>query len=130
MNRIHLPHSLLKIAEYCGDDVMWALLEHYGGGHVAIPKQLSPDHSLCKTLGPEMAQQLSATFGGEILRIPGALKARLEARNAAIRQDYVDGLTQHELARKYRITERQIGCVCRSVVRLCNSTADLFFNLS
>lgn len=129
MNRIHLPHSLLKIAEYCGDDVMWALLEHYGGGHVAIPKQMHPDHALYQTLGPEMARQLSTTFGGEILRIPGALKARLAARNTAIRQDYADGLTQHELARKYGITERQIGCVCRGNVQPSSLTMDLFSHL-
>lgn len=108
-----LPTSLCRIAEYCGDDTMLLLWEHYGGGHVSIPKQLTPEHHLCQTLGATKAMALSAAFGGEVLGIPRANAARLAARNAAIRTDYANGLTQHQLARRYQLAERQIGSICR-----------------
>lgn len=125
-----LPSSLARIADYCGDEIMWLLWEHYGGGHVVVPKHPAPEHHLCQSIGHPQALKLSASFGGEMLRIPCAHNARLAARNELIRHDYSNGMTQHQLARRYHLTERQIGHICRPHREPEQITLDLFVSMS
>lgn len=119
-----LPPSLARLAEYCGDETMWLVWEHYGGGHVRVPKTLPPEHHLVQTLGLARASALCATYGGEMLLIPSAHAARLAVRNAAIRASWASGDTQHALARRFGLTERQIVSICGQ--RPPPSTQDLF----
>lgn len=110
-----LPESLHTIAVACGDEVMWAVWERYGGGRLHIPRKLDPGHPLAQSLGCEIAQRLSAEFGGEFLTIPRALVARRAVRNALIRAGRTQGCNNFTLARRFEMTDRQISKICRAV---------------
>lgn len=109
-----LPASLLQLADYCGDDVMWALWDSHGGGHLRIPLRYDAAHPLNARLGPVGFARLVDSFGGEILTIPRADAARRAVRDALIRQGRAAGRTLFELARQYQLTERQITTICRA----------------
>ena len=105
-----LPGSLLRLAEYCGDDVMWAVWEHYAGCTVYVPRAVEAHHPLMALLGPNMWRLVEA-FGGEILTIPRADAARRAVRDARMRQDRETGAPLCDLARRYQMTERQVSTI-------------------
>lgn len=105
-----LPGSLLRLAEYCGDDVMWAVWEHYAGCTVYVPRTVEAHHPLRALLGAK-AWRLAEAFGGEFLTIPRAEAARRAVRDARMRQDRKTGAPLCELARRYQLTERQVSTI-------------------
>jgi len=109
-----LPASLLQIADYCGEAVMWAIWSEYGGGHLSVPVQATPAHSLSQLLGFAAACRFCQAFGGELLTIPKAEAAKRAVRNERIRQDRREGLDNFSLCRKYGLTERQIIAICQA----------------
>ncbi|HEY8037961.1 MAG TPA: Mor transcription activator family protein [Methylobacter sp.] len=111
-----LPASLLEIAEYCGDEVMWKLWSAYGGMRVSVPVHMIPEHPLSQLLGYPAACQLSEVFGGaEPLTIVKAEAARRAVRNEMIRQDHREHMSMHNLVRKYGLTERQLSTIINAV---------------
>lgn len=121
-----LPGSLLRLAEYCGDDVMWSVWEHYAGCTVYVPRAVEAHHPLAARLG-QGAVRLVEAFGGEILTIPRADAARRAVRDARIRQDRETGALLCELARRYQLTERQVSTILHAqAAGRVNRQADLF----
>jgi len=119
MNAAHLPMHLLpgslrQIAEFCGDDIMWGIWRHYGGGHLSVPKQVQAEHHLAQVLGVANAVTFCQAFGGELMNIPKAEAAKRAVRNAFIKADKVAGLDNFTLCRKYNLTERQISTICQA----------------
>lgn len=111
-----LPASLLDIAEYCGDDVMWKVWSAYGGCRVSVPSVMTPEHSLSQLLGYADACKLSTAFGGaEPLTIAKAETARRAVRNEMIRQDHREHMSMCNLVRKYDLTDRQISTIINTV---------------
>jgi len=108
-----LPPRLQQIMEYCGEQVMWKVWEHYAGGHLYVPlaKNLGPEHHLAQNLGTHDAHVFCTAFGGEyFVSIPKADGARRKLRNLAIAADSAH-LSPMQLARKYKLTERAIYLV-------------------
>lgn len=104
-----LPDSLLQIAEYCGEETMWIIWKAYGGGHLTVPKNITPDHRLAELLGMELATKFCEMLGGaDVYQIPKAHAAMLAMRNERIRHDRFIGMDNFALCRKYGLTERQI----------------------
>ncbi|WP_446807981.1 Mor transcription activator family protein [Methylomonas sp. 2BW1-5-20] len=104
-----LPDSLLQIAEYCGEETMWLIWRAYGGGHLTVPVNVTPDHRLAELLGMELAAKFCEMFGGAtVYQIPKAHAAMLAMRNERIRHDRSNGMDNFRLCRKYGLTERQI----------------------
>lgn len=122
-----LPASLLTIAEYCGDAVMWKVWEHWGGGHLHVPRRYHPEHPVSQALGPELAPRFIAAFGDELLFIPRASSARLHVRNSLIRARRAEGWTLFRLAREFDMTERHIVTICQAAAPGVNN--DLFETL-
>jgi len=107
-----LPAGLLLIAEYCGDDVMWAIWQAYGGGRLSVPMSVDAEHPLAVLLGLAAAIKFCEAFGGELLNIPKAERAKRAVRDELIRTDRLAGSTLFALARKYNLTDRQIMSIC------------------
>ncbi len=103
-----LPESLLQIADYCGDDIMWKVWKHYGGGRLYIPAQVSPDHELSELLGFADACLLCQAFPGENMRIDKAQEAQNYVRDTLIRQAKDGGVRNIELVRRFRLSDRRI----------------------
>jgi len=103
-----LPPNLRRIAEHCGESIMWELWEHYAGGHVCVPIAPIHGHPLTELLGVPRCLELCRHFAGETLLIPKADAARIAVRNALIRTQRTSGSTNFQLARRYGLTERRI----------------------
>jgi hypothetical protein len=105
-----LPPKLRQISEYCGIDTALLLLEHAGGGHVAVPEpeHLHALHQLVEWLGSEKAQVFCRNFSGEIIQIPKAASALRSLRNRKIIDARKSGTSLFILARTYGLTERQV----------------------
>ena len=85
-----------------------ALLVRYGGVHLRIPQKARPGHPIGHVIGVEAFTQLVHTFGGELLSLPNRKRQRLEARNATIAFQRMNGVSIEQLARDYSLTTRQI----------------------
>lgn len=109
-----LPQSLLTIADYCGEDVMWAIWENYGGGRLHVPMTATPEHKLSDLLGFANACRFCEQFGGEMLTIAKADHARRAVRNELIRQARREGIDNLTLARRFNLTDRQIMQICKA----------------
>jgi hypothetical protein len=124
--RYLLPKSLLQIADYCGDEVMWTIWENYGGGHLHVPLSVTPEHRLSQLLGYAVACRFCEAFGGEQLTIAKAESARRAVRNELIRLAKQQGADNFSLARRHNLTERQILKICRDEVSMGLMNFDLF----
>jgi len=97
----------------CGHETALALLSHYGGCHVCVPRHALPVHRLAALLGWQQFKQLCANYGGEIVAIPKATAARLAARNAQIKAERRNGATLSTIARRYDLTTRHVLTICK-----------------
>ncbi|MDP2202432.1 MAG: Mor transcription activator family protein [Methylicorpusculum sp.] len=127
MPRHLLPPSLLQIADYCGEAVMWKVWSYYGGGHLFVPMRCGPDHQLSTLLGVSDAVKFCEVFGGDTLTIPKAESAKRAVRNGLIRQARLDGADNFTLCRRFGLTERQIVSICGQP-QLPQVNLDLFDN--
>ncbi|MBF0454081.1 MAG: hypothetical protein HQL72_04590 [Magnetococcales bacterium] len=103
-----LPASLVEIKEVVGLEGAIKLLDLCGGTRLFIPRNLKAQHRLANLLGLEAAQKMSAYFGGETLTIVRASRAKKKVRNRTIILRYGEGERVPELARAFKLTERQI----------------------
>jgi Mor family transcriptional regulator len=63
---------------------------------------------IAEVVGLEAAVRIAQTFRGSFLYVPGLDDMMRMARDAMIKRDYDTGISARELAKKHRITERQI----------------------
>jgi Mor family transcriptional regulator len=71
---------------------------------------------LAEAVGEESARRLAKSFAGENIYIPKGITT--DKRHEAIRQEFRDGATYRELARRYGYAERYI----RTIVHYKNKT--------
>jgi len=107
-----LPAKLKEVTLLCGHPVAMALVTHWGGCCVSIPRHPNRWHKLSELLGWDSFRRLCASFGGEILYVAKCTVAKLAARNAAIRHERRNGATLATLARRYDLTERRCCAIC------------------
>lgn len=103
-----VPESLRQIEESLGLATAVAMVQHFGGLRLFIPKKPKPGHILLERLGTEVATALCRTYGGETITVPRGRAATLAVRNANIAASYDAGMTVRELAMQHQLTERQI----------------------
>lgn len=100
-----LPRSLVDLAETLGLRVALALIEHFGGQELRVPKHPGPDHPLLKALGDSDGRALCSFMGGEWVYVPkGAQGGRW--RQAAELADR--GLSRGEIARILGVSQRHV----------------------
>lgn len=108
---MQLPKVLAEIKDYCGEECMWAVWQAYGGVYVCVPASLKDDAVLIDAIGFENAKALVECFARETLSIPKfdyVEKARRLERNRQIVELKAQGKTQAQLAREFKLTDRQI----------------------
>lgn len=109
------PGVFQEIGQLIGEEATAKLVAQYGGcAPLYIPGKLKPEHPLCQLLGEKVAQKLTDEFGGLTVEIPRAIAIQIEQRNKQIMADRAAGITQSELARKYRLTTRTIRKIVSS----------------
>jgi len=70
-----------------------------------LPKSLQ---DVAEVVGVQKAIELSLRFQGTTVIFPMLAGLKRKIRNTAIRRDYDRGLKASEIARKYRVGERQV----------------------
>lgn len=120
-----LPVSLRDMAETIGLTASLALVEHYGGITLEIPKRINDKHYLAKTLGKEIALCFCQVYGGELMYIPLAANTVRNLRNRQIIQDYTDGIPINRLVKKYRLCNRQLWRVLKEPVPIPGETRQM-----
>lgn len=103
-----MPDLMTELKHAIGSDATEALLVRFGGIHVRVPLRVRPNHAIEHVIGVEAFGQLVRTFGGELLSLPNRKRQRLEARNATIAFQRMNGVSIEQLARDYSLTTRQI----------------------
>ena len=69
----HLPLVLQRIAARCGEDVMLAVAQRFGGRRLIIPaRAMSPEHQLARVFGLRVAQLIASTMEPGPQMIPRA----------------------------------------------------------
>lgn len=110
-----IPPRLQEIAEFCGQQTAWLLLQHFPGVHLHVPKRPHPEHRLAEILGMGAFSRLCEQYGNELLMIPRAAAMIRAARNQRILGDFAGGQSQAAIAIKYGLTERQVNTICNQV---------------
>ncbi|MEW5790016.1 MAG: Mor transcription activator family protein [Pseudomonadota bacterium] len=90
-----------------GREALETLIQTCGGLSIQIPKR-PPMAGPLLDLPLSAQEALARVFGGTELYVPKCDGATRAARNAAIRAAYDGGARVADLARQYRLTERQI----------------------
>ncbi len=105
---IDVIHGLL------GTETTLLFLEAHGGQRRRIPRK--PTAWIIESIGAEAAALICQQYSDELLTIPMAAEWTRRRRNQAIRHDYdVNKLTNHELVRKYRVSEVTIRAALKEV---------------
>lgn len=103
-----------EVTQLIGQEAAVKLAAQYGGTRLYIPATIKPEHDLCQLLGQVAAQQLAEEFCGLTLEIPRDVDSQIRQRNKLIMTDRAAGMTQRQLALKYRLTERTIRKITNS----------------
>lgn len=131
-----LPESVLQIVRIAGVAAAVALVRHYGGTFFPMGQSKNKFGkilfaALAEVVGNEQAERLSRAFATQRgLYIPKCDTALIELRDRQIRRDF-DTLTGQQphtmpaylaarnLAREYRLSERQIWRILKQLDSVC-----------
>lgn len=106
----YIPNTLQTLARQCGEPVMLALVEAYGGTELYVPH--TPSNTMVELLGNAGSTRLCQQYGGVKLYIPRASAALRYDRDLAIRAARRKGASITSLATTYQLTRRQISTIC------------------
>lgn len=118
-----VPQSLVDVAETFGLQVVFLLMEHFGGLDVQFPRNPPDDHPLVLALGQETGRALSHFLSGGQIYVP---HARGKTTKTAIAKLEKAGLNRAEIARTLGITGRQVRRVANSKGRSNPNQLDMF----
>lgn len=103
------PGICQEVEQLIGEEATEKLIAEYGGVCLYIPGNLNDEnHPLCLLLGKQAAQHLADEFGGMQVYLPRNIARKIAQRNTQIMLDKESGMSQRDLARKYRMTTRNI----------------------
>lgn len=106
-----LPPVIAQIAAAIGIDPTEALIKHYSGFDLYIPKTIPDDHGIAIAIGHEAAKLLSDEFGGRQIKIARCEAARRHTRDIEIFElRTVRKWKLHLIARQTGLT---ISRICR-----------------
>lgn len=90
-----------------GPEATRQMINHYGGSHLYIPKT-PHDHPIADVIGEANARLLCDQFGGLRVIVPLGQRMALDRRNKAIRRDRESGLSIPALAKRHKVSIRQL----------------------
>ncbi|MGD9539073.1 MAG: Mor transcription activator family protein [Alphaproteobacteria bacterium] len=117
---------LAHVAAAVSPEAAWALADHFGGTQVYVAKQPRPDSRLARTLGLDVAMALAALYGGELIDVPMAAFRGRARRNAEIRRQLADGVPMSTVARRFRMTVRNVRSIKNAQQQRDERQRDLF----
>ena len=111
------PKSLQLIADYCGEEVMFAVWKSYSGVHLCIPSKITPDHSIAQKITFEYAQILVKQLGGESIGYIAKYECtNKSSRNKLVIEQAQMGWSQAKIALQHNLSEKQVANVIKKCV--------------
>lgn len=86
-----------------------------------VPKTIRVDHPLVVMLGWATARKLVGGFGGEILQPAVCFDQDKAARDESIREMRASGSTVQEIAREFRISDRQVRNIVKEIPQVAGN---------
>ena len=114
-----LPETAREIVEIIGLPKALRLVEELGGTSFPLPRSDWDGlrmEMLAKVVGEDATRRLIERYAGTALYIPCCAAAMRAARDRAIQSEYLAGTPVYRLALKYRLTERRIWQILKTVV--------------
>lgn len=115
----NLPRSVRDLIEAIGYGPAIALVNACGGRVIKVPTSARSDGAmralLLEVLGEDATARLIAVYRGETIHIARCVAAMRDARDQRIIADYAEGTPVATLARRERLTERQIWTIMKRV---------------
>lgn len=118
-----IPASLQDLAETLGPRVAAALIEHFGGVELRVPKAPAPDHPILKALGESDGRAVCRFLGGEKIYVPRGAHGGLwrAAQDLA-----AQGLSHGDIARRLGISQRWVRALINGGPPKVDRQGDLF----
>lgn len=111
---MNLPKQIHDIAELCGFESALALVKHFGGTRLKVPKGIMSGTTkavLENIMGGDAAAKFMAVYGGEELAIAKCAAALRAERDQRIIDDYDAKMPIRALVAKYGLAERQLRTI-------------------
>jgi hypothetical protein len=115
----HLPPVAQEILKLVGPEALIRLVNLYGGTHIDFPRHARHIRAskVVQHLGDEIGEanalRLASHFSGVRLHVPKCDKAARQVRDDEIRAGLDKGEPAHALARRFKLTERQIWAIAK-----------------
>lgn len=101
-----LAPAVQEVADFCGIETAFLLVEHFGGCRFYVPTKWHGKHEL-NIIGEEQAKMLIARLGGGELSIP-KLPFSTWGLRKMVKMLLSSGLKQRDIARKLNITMKTV----------------------
>ncbi|MCX7069234.1 MAG: hypothetical protein NTW85_16300 [Methylococcales bacterium] len=109
-----LSNRTKELIQVVGYDAAIALVNHFGGRHLNIPKKLKHNHLLVSLIDFSVFEKLCKYYGGTVLEIDLCTRFFCHQKQLLIMDSVKLGMTNAQLAKQFNTTERQIRRVKQS----------------
>lgn len=117
----YLPESLRFMLDVIPLDAVLALVRHYGGTSLFVPRNITKESALAKVIGFENARRLVWHYQTERLYVSNAYRLHrymeTRQRNEAIVKAYSDGVETKVIARAHHISDRSVYLIVKRHIR-------------
>lgn len=117
-----LPRNVQEVADVIGRDAALRLVDSLPRAlnrpwqrWCYVPQKIRPDHPLSLLLGWVLAEKLVHVFGGEMLTLSNCSYTRKDERDAAIRSMRASGRSVQDVAREFRMSDRQVRNIVKEI---------------
>lgn len=105
----HLPQGAIDLIEVIGEEDAFAIMRHYGGRRLYIPRRYSNERVLASVISDKGFRTLCYQWGGICLEhVPSIKRHEQMLRNRKIFQESESGLSLTNLSKKYNLSVRTI----------------------
>jgi Mor family transcriptional regulator len=116
-----LPRIAREIYQMIGLDGLVVMVNRWGGVHMDFPTSESNFEKskivqeLADEIGMGDAFKVARHFQGTRLHMPQCTAALIEVRNAQIRQDLDNDVPAHKIAKRFKMSERNIWRIAKRI---------------
>jgi hypothetical protein len=121
-----LPKRTAELIQVVGFEAAMALVHHYGGTHLNIPKKAKPNHKLTAVITLGSLEKLCAYYGGTPLEIDLCANIISQQKKLLIMADVKAGFSNAVVARKFNTTERNVRRIKQKSREVYYSNLDIF----
>lgn len=117
-----LPRNVQDVADVIGRDAALTLVDSLPRAMnrpwqswLYVPQRIRADHALVLLMGWDVACKLVRAFGGEMLTLSNCSYSRKDQRDDAIRSMRASGASVQDVAREFRISDRQVRNIVKEI---------------